>query len=48
VVGKNRSGELIFIVPALPAGDYTLEVWTTIRGSEDVCIGTLEATLTAS
>ncbi len=49
VVGGNKPGELMFLAPAVMAsGDYTLEVRATIRGSEDVRTGTLDATLTVS
>ena len=49
VVGRNKPGELMFIVPAgLASGDYTLEVRATIHGSEDVRTGALGATLTVS
>jgi hypothetical protein len=49
VVGRNKPGDLMFTVPAgLAAGDYTLEVRATIRGSEDVRTGALGATLTVS
>jgi hypothetical protein len=37
VVGRNKPGELMFMVPAgLAADDYTLEVRATIHDSEDV------------
>ena len=39
VVACNKPGELIFMVPALPAADYTLEVRATVHGSEDVRTG---------
>ena len=48
MVGRNKPGELMFMVPALAAGDYTLEVRTVMRGSEDVRTGALEATLTVA
>jgi len=48
VVGRNKPGELMFMVPALPAADYTLEVRATVHGSEDVRTGALEATLTVA
>ena len=48
VVARNKPGELIFMVPALLAADYTLEVRATVHGSEDVRTGALEATLTVS
>jgi hypothetical protein len=49
VVGRNKPGELMFMVPAgLASGDYTLEVRATIHGSEDVRTGALDATLTVS
>jgi len=43
----------MFLVPAMTAGDYTLEasaraVRATIRGSTDVRTSTLEATLTVA
>ena len=49
VVGRNKPGEVMFIVPAgLASGDYTLEVRATIHGGEDVRTGALGATLTVS
>ena len=48
VVARNKPGELIFMVPALPAADYTLEVRATVHSSEDVRTGALEATLTVA
>jgi len=39
VVACNKPGELIFMVPALPSADYTLEVRATVHGSEDVRTG---------
>ena len=45
VVGKNLPGELMFMVPALPAGDYTLQVRAAFAG-DDVRTSALEATLT--
>jgi hypothetical protein len=49
VVGRNKPGDLMFMVPAgLAAGDYTLEVQATIHGSEGVRTGALGATLTVS
>lgn len=45
---KNRSRELIFIVPALPAGTYRLEVRAKINGTDDLRAGALEATLTVA
>jgi hypothetical protein len=48
VVGRNKLGELMFIVPNLLAGDYTLEVRATIHGSQDVRTGALDAMLTVA
>ncbi len=49
VVGCNKPGELMFLVPAVMAsGDYTLEVRAVLPQREDVRTGALEATLTVS
>jgi hypothetical protein len=45
VLGQNKPAELMFLVPALAAGDYTLEVRAAIRGGPDVRTGALPATL---
>lgn len=47
-VVKNRLGELIFVVPALPAGYYRLEVRARIRGGEELRTGALEYKLTVA
>jgi len=48
VVGRNKPAELMYPVPALAAGDYTLEVRAKVYGGEDVRAGALEATLTVA
>ena len=48
MVGRNKPGELMFMVPALAAGDYTLEVRARVYGSEDARAGALDATLTVA
>jgi len=45
VVGKNMPGELIFLVPALAVGAYTLEVRATFNGTAELRTGALEARL---
>ena len=47
MLARNKPGELIFMVPALPAADYTLEVRAAF-GEDDIRTGALEATLTVS
>lgn len=48
VVGRNKPGELMFIVPAgLASGDYTLEVRAIVY-SEEVRSGALAATLSVT
>ena len=46
-VGKNMPGELSFIVPALPSGEYKLEVRAAFNGG-DVRSSVLSKVLTAS
>ncbi len=48
VVGRNKPGELMFVIPALAAGEYTLEVRAKVYGGEDVRAGALDATLTVA
>ncbi len=49
MVGHNKPGKLVFLVPAdLASGDYTLEVRTVLRQRKDVRPGALSATLTVS
>jgi len=45
---KNRLRELIFVVPALPAGPYTLEVRAKPQDADDLRAGALEYTLTVA
>jgi len=45
---KNQLRELIFVVPALPAGGYRLEVRARIRGGEELRTGALECKLTVA
>ena len=45
VVGKNMPRELIFLVPALAVGAYTLEVRATFNGTAALRTGALEAKL---
>ena len=48
VVGKNKPGELMFMVPdSLAAGDYVLMIRAGF-GEDDVRMGALEATLTVA
>jgi hypothetical protein len=44
-VTKNTGSEVLFLVPSLPAGVYTLEV-RALFGSEDLRTGVLKASLT--
>ena len=49
VVGRNKPGELMFLVPdGLASGEYRLEVRAVSRGSHDIRTGALEATLTVA
>ena len=49
IVGKNKPGELIFLVPdGLASGEYLLEVRAIPRGSHDLRTGALKATLTVA
>ncbi len=45
---KNRLRELIFVVPALPAGECRLEVRSKFNGTEDLRAGALEGLLTVT
>lgn len=45
-VARNRPAELIFRVPLLAAGTYTLEVRSVVRGGRDLRCGTLDKPLT--
>jgi hypothetical protein len=45
---RNMPGELAFVVPALAAGTYTLQVRAVFDGANDVRTGTLEPKLTVS
>jgi hypothetical protein len=45
IVGKNDPSELYFVVPDLPAGEYTLEVRTIPRNYTALVEGTLDKTL---
>lgn len=45
---KNKPGELIFIVPALPAGAYRLEVRSIIFNTTELRTGALSHELTVS
>jgi len=44
VIGQNKPAELMFSVPALPAGEYTLEV-RAVFGDDDLRTGSLDAVL---
>jgi hypothetical protein len=48
VVGRNKPGELMFLVPALAAGTYTLEVRTVLNDNHEVRRGQLKAVLTVA
>jgi hypothetical protein len=45
---ENRPGKLIFLIPELPAGSYTLEVRTTSPNSDKLRSRQLEADLTVA
>ena len=45
VVGRNKPGELLFTVPVLAPGSYTLEVRTILNGNHEVRSGRLSAAL---
>jgi hypothetical protein len=45
---RNMPGELIMIVPALPAGTYSLEVRAAFNGAGDLRAGKLKDALTVS
>lgn len=44
-VQRNKPSQLVFLLPALPAGDYTLEVRARTGGGSEVRRGTLDAVL---
>lgn len=44
-VSSNKPGQLVFLVPALPSGQYDLQVRARVRGGKDLRRGTLDATL---
>ncbi len=46
VLGQNKPAELLFLIPSLSAGDYTLEVRASVYGSRDIRTGGLPQTLT--
>jgi hypothetical protein len=46
VVGKNKPGGLIFMIPTLPAGEYTIEVRAAF--GDEIRSGALDATLTVA
>ena len=49
IVGKNKPGELLFLVPdSLTSGEYRLEVRTVLKGSQDIRKGALDAALVVS
>jgi len=48
LVGENLPSKQIFGVPALPAGDYELEVRSTLNSGEELRKGRLKATLTVA
>jgi hypothetical protein len=45
---RNMPKELIFVVPSLPPGEYTLQVRATTRSGEDLRTGALDQTLTVA
>lgn len=44
-VSINKPGQLVFLIPALASGEYSLQVRSRLNGSKDVRIGTLDAGL---
>ncbi len=49
VVGRNKPGDLMFLVPAsLAAGEYTLEVRAIFRKTTDLRVGRLDEVLTVA
>ncbi len=48
VVDRNTSGQLSFLVPALAAGAYRLEVRTVLNSGQELHKGELKAVLTVS
>ena len=48
IVGRNKPGELLFTVPVLAPGDYTLEVRAIFNETLQVRSGRLEAALTVA
>jgi hypothetical protein len=47
-MARNVPGELIFVAPALPAGDYTLQVRASFNDNGDVRAGALKVKLTVN
>lgn len=45
---RNKPGELIFLIPSLPAGTYKLEVRAIIHSTTEVRTGTLRPELTVA
>lgn len=45
IISINKPGQLVFLIPALPSGEYTLQVRSRINGSKDIRGGTLDAGL---
>ncbi len=49
IVGKNRPGELLFLVPdGLASGEYRLKVRAILKGGTEVRHGRLDAVLTVA
>jgi hypothetical protein len=48
VIGRNRPDELMFLIPPLAIGEYTLEVRSKVKGSRNLVTGVLEAPLTVT
>jgi hypothetical protein len=48
VIGRNKPHELMFTVPVLAAGSYTLEVRTILNDNHEIRCGRLEAALTVA
>ena len=49
VVGRNKPGELMFLVPdGLASGEYRLEVRAILKGSKEVRRGRLDEVLTVA
>ena len=45
VISINKPGQIVFLVPVLPSGQYDLQVRARVNRSKDIRKGTLDATL---